>query len=85
MMAHFLPSMPNEAHLHEINNSLLAENTPREQNEQQLYTASQQSEMDKKHVQTKIHDLNNDIGLQFNILLVFPFLNSGLTMANFSL
>jgi hypothetical protein len=61
MMAQFLPSMPNEAHLFQINNSLLAENTARMQNEQQLYSAWQQSEMDKKQMQTTIHDLNEQL------------------------
>jgi hypothetical protein len=46
MMAQFLPSMPNEVRLLQINNNLLAENAARTQNEQ-LYFAWQQSEMAK--------------------------------------
>jgi hypothetical protein len=57
MMVQFLPSTPNEVHLLQINNGLLAENTARTQNEQQLYSAWQQSEMDKKQMQTTIHNL----------------------------
>jgi hypothetical protein len=44
--------------LFQINNSLLAENTARTQNEQQLYSTWQQSEIDKKQMQTTIHNLN---------------------------
>jgi hypothetical protein len=61
MMAQFLPLMPNETHLLQINNSLLAENTARTQNEQQLYSTWQQSEMDKKQMQTTIHNLNEQL------------------------
>jgi hypothetical protein len=61
MMAQFLPSTPNEAHLLQINNSLLAENTARTQNEQQLYSAWQQSQMDKKQMQTTIQNLNEQL------------------------
>jgi hypothetical protein len=61
MMAHFLPSTSNEAHLLQINNSLLAETTARAQNEQQLYSAWQQSQTDKKRMQTTIHDLNEQL------------------------
>jgi seryl-tRNA synthetase len=60
-MAQFLPSTPNEVHLLQINNSLLAENLARTQNEQQLYSAWQQSEMDKKQMLTTIHDLNEQL------------------------
>jgi hypothetical protein len=63
MMAQFLPPTLNEAHLHQINNSPLAENTARAQNEQQLYTPRQQSERDKKQLQTTIHDLNGQLKL----------------------
>jgi hypothetical protein len=61
MMAQFLPSAPNEAHLLQINNNLLAENTARTQNEQQLYSAWQQSEMDMKQMLTTIHNLNEQL------------------------
>jgi multidrug resistance efflux pump len=61
MMAQFLPSTPNEAHLHQINNNLLAENTARTQNEQQLYSAWQQCEMDKKQMPTTIHSLKEQL------------------------
>jgi hypothetical protein len=44
-MKRFLPSAPNGAHLLQINNNLLAENTARTQDEEQLYSAWQQSEM----------------------------------------
>jgi hypothetical protein len=57
MMAQFLPSTPNEEHLLQINNNLLGENTARTQNKQ-LYSAWQQSEMDKKQMLTTIHNLN---------------------------
>jgi DNA repair ATPase RecN len=60
MMAQFLPSTPNEAHLLQINISLLAENTARTQNEQ-LYSAWQQSEKDKKQMQTTIYNLNEQL------------------------
>jgi hypothetical protein len=61
MMARFLPSTPNEANFLHINNSLLAENTARAQNEQRLYSAWQRSEMDKKPMQATIHDLNEQL------------------------
>jgi hypothetical protein len=61
MMAQFLSSMPNEVHLLQINNSLLAENTARMQNEWQLYSAWQQSEMDKKLMETTIQNLNEQL------------------------
>jgi hypothetical protein len=61
MMAQFLLSTPNEAHLLQINSNLLAENTAWTQNEQHLYSAWQQSEMDKKQMQTTIHDLKEQI------------------------
>jgi hypothetical protein len=57
MMAQSLPSMPNEEHLLQIYNNLLAEITARTQNEQ-LYSAWQQSEMDKTQMLTIIHSLN---------------------------
>jgi hypothetical protein len=60
-MKYFLPSTPDEAHLLQINNNLSAENTARTQNEQQLYSAWQQSEMDKKQMQTAIHNLNEQL------------------------
>jgi hypothetical protein len=60
-MAQFLPYKPNEPHLLQINNSILAENTSRAQNEKQLYSARQQSEMDKKQLQTTIHNLNDQL------------------------
>jgi hypothetical protein len=58
-MMQFLPSTPNEAHLFQIN-KLLAENTARTQNEQ-LYPAWQKSEMDKKQMQTTVHNLNEQL------------------------
>jgi hypothetical protein len=61
MMAQFLPCTPNEAHLVQINNNLLAENTARTQNEQQLYSCWQQSEMDKTQMLTTIHSLNEQL------------------------
>jgi hypothetical protein len=61
MKAQFLPSTPNEAHLLQLKNNLLAGNTARTQNEQQLYSAWQQSEMDKKQMLTTIHDLNEQL------------------------
>jgi hypothetical protein len=61
MTAQFLSSMPNEAHLLQINNNLLAKNTARTQNEQQLYSAWQQSKMDKKQMLTTIHNLNEQL------------------------
>jgi hypothetical protein len=51
----------NEAHLLEINNNLLEENATRTRNEQQLYAAWQVSEMDKKQMQTTIHNLNEQL------------------------
>jgi hypothetical protein len=48
-------------HLIQINNSLLAENTARTQNEQRLYSAWQQSEMDKKQMLTTIHNRNEQL------------------------
>jgi hypothetical protein len=60
MMAQFLQSTPNEAHLLQISNNLLAENTARTQNEQ-LYSAWQQSEMDKKQMLTTIHNHNEQL------------------------
>jgi hypothetical protein len=56
-MTEFLPSTPNEAYLLQINNSLLAENTARTQNDQ-LSSAWEQSKVDKKQMQTTIHNLN---------------------------
>jgi hypothetical protein len=56
MTVQFLPSTPNEADLLHINNSLVAENTARTQNEQQLYSAWQQSEIDKKQMQTAMNN-----------------------------
>jgi hypothetical protein len=53
--------LPNEANLLQINSSLLAENTARTQNEQILYSAWEQSEMDKKQMQTAIHNLNGQL------------------------
>jgi hypothetical protein len=61
MMAQFLPFTPNEVHLLQINNSLLAENTARMQSEQQLYSAWQQSEVDKNQMQTTIDNLNEQL------------------------
>jgi hypothetical protein len=61
MMAQFLPSMSNEAHLLQINNNLLAENSAKTQNEQQLYSAWQRSEVDKKQMLTTIHNLNEQL------------------------
>jgi hypothetical protein len=61
MMAQFLPSVPNVVHSLKINNSLLAENTARTQNEQHIYSVWQQSEMDKKQMQTTIHNLNEQL------------------------
>jgi hypothetical protein len=61
MMAQFLRFTPNEAHLVQINNNLLAENTARTQNEPQLYSAWQQSEMDRKQMLTTIHNLNEQL------------------------
>jgi hypothetical protein len=58
-MMQFLPSPPNEAHLLQINN-LLAENTARTQNEQ-LYSARQRSEMNKKQILATIHNLNEQL------------------------
>jgi hypothetical protein len=58
-MTQFLPSTHNEVHLFQINNNLLAEKTAKAQNEQQLYSARQQSEMDKKQMQTTIHKKND--------------------------
>jgi hypothetical protein len=46
-MTPFLPSTPNKEHPLQINN-LLAESIARTHNEQQPYSACQQSEMDKK-------------------------------------
>jgi hypothetical protein len=60
-MAQFFPTTTNEAHLLQINSNLLAENTARTQNEQQLYSAWQQSEMDKQQLQTTIHNLNEQL------------------------
>jgi hypothetical protein len=60
-MTSFLPSTPNEAHLLQINNNLLAENTARTQDEEQLHSAWQQSEKNKKQMQTTIHNLNGQI------------------------
>jgi hypothetical protein len=51
-MVKYLLSAPNEVHLLQINNNLLAENTARTQNEQRLYPAWQQSEVNKKQMQT---------------------------------
>jgi hypothetical protein len=59
-LAQFLPSTPTEANLLQTNNNLLAENTARTQNEQ-LYSAWHQSEMDKKQMQTTIHNLNKQL------------------------
>jgi hypothetical protein len=61
MMAQFLPSTRNEAHLLQINSNLLPENTARTQNEQQLYCTWQQSEMDRKQMLTAIHNLNEKL------------------------
>jgi hypothetical protein len=61
MMVLFLPSTPNEAHLLQIANNLLAENTAMTQNEQQLYSVWQRSEMDKKQMQTTIHNRNGQL------------------------
>jgi hypothetical protein len=61
MMTQFLPRTPNEVHLVQINNNLLAENTARTQNEQQLYYAWQQSEMDKKQMLNTNHNLNEQL------------------------
>jgi hypothetical protein len=60
-MAQFLPTTTNKAHLLQINSNLLAENTARTQNEQQLYSAWQQSEMDKQQMETTIHTLNEEL------------------------
>jgi hypothetical protein len=60
MMGQFLPPMPNEERFLQINNCFLAENTARTQNEQ-LHSAWQQSEMDKKQMQTTIHNLNEQL------------------------
>jgi hypothetical protein len=60
-MALFLSSTPNEAHLLQIDNNLLAENTARTQNEQPLYSAWQQSEVDKKQMLTTFHNLNEQL------------------------
>jgi hypothetical protein len=60
MMAQFLRSTPTEGHLLQINNSLLAENTARMLNEE-LHFAWQQSEMDKKQLQTTINNLNEQL------------------------
>jgi hypothetical protein len=57
-MTQFLPSTHNEVHLLQTNNSHLAENTARTQNERQLYSAGQKFEMDKKQMQTAIHNLS---------------------------
>jgi hypothetical protein len=38
-----------------MNKNFLAENTARSQNEQQLYSAWQHSEMDKKQMLTTVH------------------------------
>jgi hypothetical protein len=62
-MTQFLPLAPNEARLLQVNNSLLAENIAGTQNEQQLYSAWQQSEMDKKQMLTTIHNLNEQLKL----------------------
>jgi homoaconitase/3-isopropylmalate dehydratase large subunit len=61
MMVQFLQSTPNEAHLLQINKNLVAEITARTQNVQQLYSAWQQSEMDKKQMLTTIHNLNEQL------------------------
>jgi hypothetical protein len=61
MMAQLLPSTPNESHLVLIHNSLLAENIARTQNEQQLYSARQRSEMDNKQILATIHNLNEQL------------------------
>jgi hypothetical protein len=61
MISQFLPFTPNEACLLQRNISLLAENTARTQNEQQLYSAWQHSEMDKKQMLTTIHNLNEQL------------------------
>jgi homoaconitase/3-isopropylmalate dehydratase large subunit len=62
MMAQFLPSTPNEAHLLQINSNLLAEITARTQNKQ-LYSAWQQSEMDKKQMLTTLHNLSEQLNV----------------------
>jgi hypothetical protein len=51
----------SSAHLPQINNNFITENTARTQNEQQLCSAWQQSEMDKKQMLTTIHDLNEQL------------------------
>jgi DNA-binding winged helix-turn-helix (wHTH) protein len=61
IITQFLPSRPNEAHLLQINSSLLAENTTRIQNKQQLHSVWQQSEMDKRQMQATIHNLNDQL------------------------
>jgi hypothetical protein len=60
-MAQFLPSTRSETHLLQINNNLLVENTARTQNEQQLYSAWQWSEMDKKQMLTTIHNISEQL------------------------
>jgi argininosuccinate lyase len=53
-MTTFLLSTPNKGHLFQVNKNLLAENTARTQNEQNF-------EMDKKQMQTTIHNLNEQL------------------------
>jgi hypothetical protein len=50
MIAQLFPSTLKEAHLLQINNHLVTENTARSQNEQQFYAAWQKSELEKQQM-----------------------------------
>jgi hypothetical protein len=57
------PSTPNEAQLLQINN-LFTENTARSQNEQQLYTAWQKSELEKQ----QMYNANQNLQEELNVM-----------------
>jgi hypothetical protein len=64
IMTQVFPSTSSDAQLLQINNTLFQENTARSNNEQQLYSAWQKSEMEKQQMQ----DINRSLQEQIKVM-----------------